>query len=716
MKDQLFNFDAINEDDWHLDILDTTILDFLLQPNYNHNDTLLDHDLSERNRLKAFDNFIKRPNCYILLNSIKQFLGGQSQSILRPNQIKMTLRISAAGPLPYFAKYIIEQLSNALNRNIQQQDQTLRITVDLTPSPRYQPIIPQHPSFDRRRKEWVIVNTNRCSEVGKIVEKNSVMTFLYQHWIICEGSDLLIKCAGCSTLSLNGLTSTGTCIRQGHFSKAMVIKVEVLTKKIEEASFRIITPTNLIKRRTITSTAAFHNEQKLITVDIPVIDHSRTPPTTKICYRALQRETNNIFQIYTDGSLDLNCRNFGGEVVMGASWIIKDHDLSFSCSVNYHPSSTRPELLAIMTALLAVPSNAEVAIYTDSQAAIDGINLRGHSGNRWNDMADEIAKQGRDAASCNNDRIVDIRRLCSFSFPLTFLPVWYNISIDRHIRLFIRLVADSLEEVQWSFNKYWSSYFEETFTTSRWHWRLFWQYVNSLNKRHCLSFSTNDKFIHFIKCSNNLLPTIDNLRKQNNLYNQVRCPMCLHDDEDIRHIVICPGHEDGFQQVELEVTSKIMKFIKKSASSTKIVQRQLECIIFEYKDEAFPLLKERNCIELTRGLISDTIITKLRRFLSRKVTNEVVSRIIKHFHNAFRKYIWNPRCSELNILEANLGITKKDKMNTVRSHSYYISQQLDIQQTHGTLDKSEFLHEAMTHCRNYIHSLITKGSSQSWKT
>ncbi|CAB5194394.1 unnamed protein product [Rhizophagus irregularis] len=406
MKDQLFNFDAINVEDWHLDILDTTILDFLLQPNCNHNNTWLDHDLSERNRLKAFDNFIKRSNHYILLNSIKQFLGGQGQAILRPNQIKMTLGISAAGPLPYFAKYIIKQLSNTLNRNIQHQDQTSRITVDLTPSPRYKPIIPQHPSLDRRsrrRKEWVI--------------------------IICEGSDLLIKCAGCSTSSMNGQTSTETCIRRGHFSKATVIKVEVLTKKIEEASFKIITPTNLIKRRTITSTAAFHNEQKLITVDIPLIDHNIISPL--VPDSALQRENNNIFQIYTDGSLDLNCRNSRREVVMGAGWIIKDHDLSFSCGINYHPSFTRPELLAIMTALLAVPNNAEVAIYTDSQAAIEGINrmldasyrinrrkflkmnnyiilftiydlikmksltfnlhkVRRHSGNRWNDMADEL--------------------------------------------------------------------------------------------------------------------------------------------------------------------------------------------------------------------------------------------------------------------------------------------------------------------------------------
>ena len=70
----------------------------------------------------------------------------------------------------------------------------------------------------------------------------------------------------------------------------------------------------------------------------------------------------------------------------------------------------------------------------------------------------------------------------------------------------------------------------------------------------------------------------------------------------------------------------------------------------------------------------------------------------------------------MNILEAKLGITKKDKMNTVRSHSCSISQQRDIQQTHETLDKNELLRETMTRCKNNILSLITKGSSQSWKT
>lgn len=108
-----------------------------------------------------------------------------------------------------------------------------------------------------------------------------------------------------------------------------------------------------------------------------------------------------------------------------------------------------------MTALLAIPSNTELTIYTDSQAAIDGINrisdalnrrgrkllklnnyvilftihdliitkslklnlikVREHSGDYWNDMADEIAKNKREIAGSINNRILDIRSLCSFS-------------------------------------------------------------------------------------------------------------------------------------------------------------------------------------------------------------------------------------------------------------------------------------------------------------
>lgn len=43
------------------------------------------------------------------------------------------------------------------------------------------------------------------------------------------------------------------------------------------------------------------------------------------------------------------------------------------------------------------------------------IKVREHSGDYWNDMADEIAKNEREIAGSINNRILDIRSLCSLS-------------------------------------------------------------------------------------------------------------------------------------------------------------------------------------------------------------------------------------------------------------------------------------------------------------
>lgn len=132
-----------------------------------------------------------------------------------------------------------------------------------------------------------------------------------------------------------------------------------------------------------------------------------------------------------------------------------------------------------------------------------------------------------------------------------------------------------------------------------------------------------------------------------------------------------------------------MKFIEKFTSSKKLRHGQLEKIIFEYKDEAFPQLKKRNRLELIQGLISDTIVTKLRRYVSRKMSNEIAVRIIQHFHNAFKKHVWIPRCTELNTCEANLGISKKDKMITVRRHPFSDITQQNSQHVSVAHEKKE---------------------------
>jgi ribonuclease HI len=85
---------------------------------------------------------------------------------------------------------------------------------------------------------------------------------------------------------------------------------------------------------------------------------------------ATNNHSSQSLTFYTDGSLS----KFGQQdIKLSCAWIqIKDKDVkhSFSCSLTSFPSSTRAELMAIMTALITCPQYCLVSIYTDSQSSI----------------------------------------------------------------------------------------------------------------------------------------------------------------------------------------------------------------------------------------------------------------------------------------------------------------------------------------------------------
>ncbi|PKY29581.1 hypothetical protein RhiirB3_391921 [Rhizophagus irregularis] len=123
---------------------------------------------------------------------------------------------------------------------------------------------------------------------------------------------------------------------------------------------------------------------------------------------------------------------------MGYEWTtsnLTDVNITHNGSLEFFPSSTKAETMAILTALIVSPQNSSINIYTDSQAAIDtfhkssnliSISLRrfnkinnnilwstvhyiidklnlhitlykvkAHSNNTFNDIADAQAKVGR---------------------------------------------------------------------------------------------------------------------------------------------------------------------------------------------------------------------------------------------------------------------------------------------------------------------------------
>ncbi|PKC02332.1 hypothetical protein RhiirA5_504092 [Rhizophagus irregularis] len=111
--------------------------------------------------------------------------------------------------------------------------------------------------------------------------------------------------------------------------------------------------------------------------------------------------------------------------------------LSFHGSTIFFPSSTKSEAMAILAAIIVVPFNSHLNIYTDSANCITTFNklllspilIKGHSDNLWNNKADELANAG---AHIKDPIIVNHKFFHQNSLGLI---TWNNISvIDRNVR------------------------------------------------------------------------------------------------------------------------------------------------------------------------------------------------------------------------------------------------------------------------------------------
>jgi hypothetical protein len=161
---------------------------------------------------------------------------------------------------------------------------------------------------------------------------------------------------------------------------------------------------------------------------------------------------------------------------------------------------------------------------------------------------------------------------------------------------------------------------------------------------------------------NNLLSTIDNLRKRNSLYESIVCPFCKEDEETLTHLTICPATQRNWKALEEMIIKKLLKHINKRSnySNQNVTYQVLNQAIFEYNNPAFSLLKQRNRAELTRGLLSHTITSKLRR-LAPHLISSLTQKLWKTFFITFQKQIWIPRCEQMNLYEISLGISSAQK-------------------------------------------------------
>src|SRR6266513_3103346 len=287
----------------------------------------------------------------------------------------------------------------------------------------------------------------------------------------------LVKCTGCYT----GVNKNGHCVISLEKKYSTIIKSKVTNREDENKkkikvidqmiTDLIIDIKNLVKEQEIPSNIIHievdkDEERNNLIDNILGYSNSLSPSAKWLseiyrnnkCYN----RTNYIF--YTDGLL----KKYEDRVDMGIGWIKIENEIEihkFNAKTKGWPSSTRAEIIAILTTLLVVKKHSVVNIYTDSKNTISIFNsykakfsnyksyvkldnqivwelilkvimhkVKAHSNNKWNDRADEEANEGRD-----KDTLLLIKNSYSKH---KYQMQYYGINIDTNPRSFIKKMND----------------------------------------------------------------------------------------------------------------------------------------------------------------------------------------------------------------------------------------------------------------------------------
>ncbi|GBC12692.2 ribonuclease H-like domain-containing protein [Rhizophagus irregularis DAOM 181602=DAOM 197198] len=298
---------------------------------------------------------------------------------------------------------------------------------------------------------------------------------------------------------------------------------------------------------------------------------------------------------------------------------------SFHSEISYFPSSNKAELLAVISALIVLPSNSEVTIYTDSNNIITGyydiidrnnfiisprkffkiqtnniywsilreiivtnnltldfIKVKGHSDDQFNNYINEFIT--------HTDELSNLVFKPNNLINLDYIPQWNNIIIECNLCQFLKKKS-KVQHWEKILNLNRNGKYRHPHVNVDWHY-IFLMLNRDIEDKVESTYFTSIFSSKRKKQSVNLLteeiPTVEKRKYlAHKIFDNWKCSFCEQHDETFDHVWMLEAKKDPI--IDIELINK-MTFWDRTYSKTKITFMDLIKGIISCESAAYTAL------------------------------------------------------------------------------------------------------------------------------
>jgi ribonuclease HI len=529
----------------------------------------------------------------------------------------------------------------------------------------------------------------------------------YTHYIQENNSSPLTRCPGCQH---HEGTNTNNCLFTSTKQVAVKIPVEkstVSSTKLGPTTKRPLrhlraTPDSIrIALNKIQTENSYDSQHPEIIIDegadlydrIENLFKGDIQDLYKLHHIALTLKNIQTATVYTDGSLS----TWRNKPKMGFGWIIltaNNQEHKFQGQTTMHASSSRAEIMAILTAISMFPKNCNLTIFTDSQVAIDGIKttkqqavktnakklknhhmlqqiheirlaqnitlniqkVAAHTGIPLNEKADELACINPHRAGMDPDtHILEFNQSNITQTPIQ--TQWDRLNCEIPIKEICKIISESKQLAHWRLLNRTRCLFYEA-DLAQIYWKATYKCLHNTSINDPTTSSHDQQFRKFsLQLWNGELPTkLKLFSRKPDLYEDNKCIYCQQ-IEDNTHPFLCPNNQINMEQYTHEYIL--------NASNKYMTTDQLHKLKLLLNQK--PLFTSGRVFkQFICGAISNTLYYTLHQAIDNTtLVYKLLEQITSHI-KAILWEIWKTRCEDFHNWKIIKGITKKKE----KAHKY----------------------------------------------